>query len=220
MTKKILKHITIIIIIINILIIRALIIEPFRIPSGSMIPTLLPGDFILVNKFYYDIKIPLINKKIIKINKPERGDVVVFIHKNKKKYIKRIIGIEGDTIQYKNKHVIINGIEIKNKKLTKNIDIDKNIVIETTIYKELLTPKKEYKIQKYENIENYYTETDIIIPKNSFFVMGDNRDNSEDSRMWGLVNDKDLLGKAIIIWGSLDLENYIIRTDRIIKKIK
>lgn len=220
MIKKILNYTNIIIVIINILIIRALIIEPFRIPSGSMMPTLLPGDFILVNKFCYDINIPIINKKLIKINKPERGDVIVFIHKNKKKYIKRIIGVEGDKIQYKNKKLTINNIEIKNKKITTNLDIDKNIIIETTMYKELLSPKKEYKIQTHENIENYYIDTEIEIPKNSFFVMGDNRDNSEDSRIWGLVNKKDLLGKAIIIWSSIDLENYIIRTDRIIKKIK
>lgn len=220
MIKKILNYTNIIIVIINILIIRALIIEPFRIPSGSMMPTLLPGDFILVNKFCYDINIPIINKTLIKINKPERGDVIVFIHKNKKKYIKRIIGVEGDKIQYKNKTLTINNIEIKNKKITTNLDIDKNIIIETTMYKELLSPKKEYKIQTHENIENYYIDTEIEIPKNSFFVMGDNRDNSEDSRIWGLVNKKDLLGKAIIIWSSIDLENYIIRTDRIIKKIK
>lgn len=220
MIEKLIKHRNIILIIINILIIRSFIIEPFRIPSGSMIPTLLPGDFILVNKFCYGIKIPIINKKILNINKPKKGDIIVFNHKNKKKYIKRIIGAEGDKLEYKNKKLKINNIEIKNKKLLKNIDINKMFIIETTIHKEYLTPKKEYTIQKYENIENYNSDIDIEIPKNSFFVMGDNRDNSEDSRIWGFVNEKDLIGKAIIIWGSIDLDNYIIRKDRIIKKIK
>lgn len=220
MIEKIIKHKNIILIIINILIIRSLIIEPFRIPSGSMMPTLLPGDFILVNKFCYGIKIPLIDKKILNINKPERGDVVVFKHKNNKKYIKRIIGIEGDKIIYNNKKLIINNIEIKNKTLSKNIEIDKTLITEIIISKENLNPKKKYKIQTYENIENHYKTIEIEVPKNSFFVMGDNRDNSEDSRVWGFVNENDLIGKALIIWSSFDLENYIIRTNRIIKKIK
>jgi signal peptidase I len=220
MIKKLIKHKNIILIIINILIIRSFIIEPFRIPSGSMIPTLLPGDFILVNKFYYGIKMPLINKKILDINKPQKGDIIVFIHKNKKKYIKRIIGIEGDKLEYKNKELKINNIKINNKKLSKNIDIDNMLVIETAIHKEYLTPQKKYNIQTYENIKNYNSDIEIEIPKNSFFVMGDNRDNSEDSRVWGFVTEKDLIGKAIIVWSSVDLDNYVIRTDRIIKKIK
>lgn len=220
MIEKIIKHKNIILIIINILIIRAFIIEPFRIPSGSMMPTLLPGDFIIVNKFYYGIKMPIIEKKILTLNKPERGDIVVFTHKNKKKYIKRIIGVEGDKITYKNKKLMLNDKEIKNKKLSKNIEIDKTLIIETTISKEKLNPKKEYTVQFYENIENYYNDIEITVPKNSFFVMGDNRDNSEDSRAWGFVKEQDLIGKAIIIWSSFDLENYIIRTNRIIKKIK
>lgn len=183
-------------------------------------PTLLPGDFILVNKFCYGIKIPIIDKKILNINKPERGDIVVFKHKNKKKYIKRIIGIEGDKIIYKNKKLIINNTEIKNKTLSKNIEIDKTLITEIIISKENLNPQKKYKIQNYENIENQYKTIEIEVPKNSFFVMGDNRDNSEDSRVWGFVNENDLIGKALIIWSSFDLDNYIIRTNRIIKKIK
>lgn len=220
MIEKIIKHKNIILIIINILIIRSLLIEPFRIPSGSMMPTLLPGDFILVNKFCYGIKTPIIDKKILNINKPERGDVVVFKHKNKKKYIKRIIGIEGDKIIYKNKKLIINNTEIKNKTLSKNIEIDKTLITEIIISKENLNPKKKYKIQNYENIENQYKTIEIEVPKNSFFVMGDNRDNSEDSRVWGFVNENDIIGRALIIWSSFDLDNYIIRTNRIIKKIK
>lgn len=220
MIKKIIKYKNIILLILNILIIRSLIIEPFRIPSGSMIPTLLPGDFILVNKFNYGIKIPLINKKILEINTPEKGDIIVFKHKNKKKYIKRVIGVEGDKIKYKNKKLTINDKEIKNKKLFKTIDVDKTLILDTIISKEKLNSKKEYTIQIYDNTENYYNEINIEVPKDSFFVMGDNRDNSEDSRAWGFVNKKDLIGKAIVIWCSIDLENYIIRKERIITRLK
>lgn len=219
-TKYINKYI--IIIIINIIIIRFFIIEPFRIPSGSMIPTLLPGDFIFVNKFSYGINVPFIKKNIIKMNKPERGDIIVFYHKNGKKYIKRVLGVQDDKITYINKQIIINGQKIKNKKLSTEIDLNENkTLFNTTIFKELISPKKEYIIQKYDNIDyNKYNYTEIKIPEKSYFVLGDNRDNSEDSRFWGFVEEKDIIGKAILIWISLDMNKYIIRLERINKKIK
>ncbi len=213
----------IILIIINILIIRIFIIEPFRIPSGSMIPTLLPGDFIFVNKFLYGIKIPIINKKLIEINTPKRGDIIVFKHKkNKKRYIKRIIGIEGDTITYKNKNITLNNKNILNIKKYKKIEIINTMaILEIINMKELISPNKEYKIQKYTNIENNnYNYTEITVPKNSYFVLGDNRDDSEDSRIWGFVEKKDILGKATIIWFSLDTTAYLVRLERMIKTLK
>lgn len=218
--KKNLKYI--IIIILNILLIRAFIIEPFRIPSGSMMPTLIPGDFIFVNKFSYGIKIPIINKEIITVKKPSRGDVIVFKHTNKKKYIKRVIGIEGDNIKYKNKQLTVNGQLVKNKVLGNDIDFELgDLIFETIKLKEFMSPNKEYTIQKYENIDNNkHNYTDLKVPKNSYFVLGDNRDNSEDSRAWGFVNENDLLGQAFMIWFSFDFKDYIIRFERLIKKIK
>lgn len=220
MKKNYIKYI--ILIIFNILIIRSFIIEPFRIPSGSMIPTLLPGDFIFVNKFIYGIKIPIINKKIISINYPKHGDIIVFKHKSNKRYIKRIIGIENDTITYKDKHIIINNKHIKNKKICKKIEIMNNTtLLEVINMKEFLSPNKEYKIQKYKNIKNTnYNYFNVTVPKNSYFVLGDNRDDSEDSRIWGFVEKKDIIGKAVAIWLSLDTESYIIRLERIMKFLK
>lgn len=216
---NIIKYKTLILIILNILILRIFIIEPFRIPSGSMMPTLLPGDFILVNKFCYGINLPFSNKKIIKTNVPERGDVIIFNH-NKKKYIKRVIGIPGDRITYKDKKLKINNILIENKLITNDIEFEENNILELKKYKELLSPKKEYTIQEYIHSENKYDYTDIILEENSYFVMGDNRDNSYDSRSWGIVKTSDILGKAIIIWISFDISNYIIRANRINKEIK
>lgn len=219
--KKFNNYKYIIILIINILIIRSFIVEPFRIPSGSMIPTLLIGDFIITNKFIYGLKIPIINKTILKINEPEKGDIIIFKHKNKKKYIKRIIGMPGDTIEYTNKHFIINNIQIKEKKISNNIEFEQNaFIIESIDKKEFLSPKKEYKIKKYKNINHEYKYVKLTIPKDSYFVVGDNRDNSEDSRTWGLVNKKNIIGKAILIWVSFDTENKTLRTERIIKNIK
>lgn len=208
------------IIILNILLIRLFIIEPFRIPSGSMIPTLLIGDFILVNKFIYGIKNPITNSTLIEINKVKRGDIIVFYKDNKKRYIKRVIGIENDLIIYENKKLTLNNTKINNKKIETCIDFDNNIIIESKNKKEFLSPKKEYKIKEYKNIDNKYNYTNLKINKNSYFVMGDNRDNSEDSRIFGTIEKKNIIGKAFIIWISFDMQNKIIRSERILKVLK
>lgn len=214
-------YIHIYIIILLIITLRYFIIEPFRIPSGSMQPTILIGDFIFVNKLVYGIKIPLTNKKI-KLNKPKRGDIIVFKKDNATNYIKRVIAIEGDEIIYKNKNIYLNNKLIKNIYKGKNIEfIQQNMILEIEYFKEHLNPKKEYYIQKYKNIKNnIYTYSEIIIPNNSYFVLGDNRDNSEDSRFWGLVTQKKIIGKAYIIWMSIDTKSKDIRWQRILKLIK
>lgn len=228
MTKnKILKtliskdYIYIYIIIMLIIIIRCFILEPFRIPSGSMQPTILTGDFIFVNKFVYGIKIPL-TRKCIKINTPQRGDIIVFKKDDNKNYIKRVIGIEGDNITYRNKQLYINNKIIKNKFKGKNIDFNtEKSMLETLCLKEYLTPQKEYYIQKYKNIKNNkYKYSNITVPKSSYFVLGDNRDNSEDSRFWGFVKETDVIGKAYIIWMSIDTKIKDIRWHRISKIVK
>ncbi|HIH2762617.1 MAG TPA: signal peptidase I [Candidatus Azoamicus sp. MARI] len=214
------EYIEIYFILILILIMRLLILEPFRIPSGSMQPTLLIGDFIFVNKFIYGIHVPIINKTI-KIKNPERGDVIVFKKTDKKHYIKRLIGLNGDKIIYKNKKIYINNIKIKKKIKYKISEIKKKELTKIKFFKEYLNPKKEYTIKIYKLIDTYkYNYSNIIVPKNSYFVLGDNRDNSEDSRFWGFVNQKQIKGKAFIIWLSVDTKNFNIRWNRILKYIK
>ncbi len=201
-----------------ILIIRCFILEPFRIPSGSMQPTILVGDFIFTNKFIYGIKIPIINKKI-HINTPEYGDIIVF--KKDKNYIKRIIALTGDKVIYKNKNIYINNKLIKNKYKGSAIKIKKNQIIFKKIYKkEYLNPKKEYYIKIYKNIDNSkYTYDNITVPDSSYFVLGDNRDNSDDSRYWGFVKNENLLGKAIFIWMSIDYKIIDIRWNRFLTRL-
>ena len=209
------ENIGIYILIVLILVVRLFILEPFRIPSGSMQPTILIGDFIFVNKLAYSIKIPIIDYKI-KINSPERGDIIIFKSKNKKNYIKRVIGIGGDTINYKNKKIYINNEIIKTKYKAKKFKISNNLFVEIDYNKEYLNPIKEYYIQLYKNIDEIsYIFSSVVVPENSFFVLGDNRDNSEDSRFWGFVNEKDIIGKALIIWMSIDYNLIDIRWTRL-----
>ncbi|WP_295164528.1 signal peptidase I [uncultured Buchnera sp.] len=223
-----------------VLIIRSFIYEPFQIPSGSMMPTLLIGDFILVEKFSYGIKEPITNKTLIRINSPQRGDIVVFKHpKNNIDYIKRIIGLPGDKIQYdinkKKLKVCINYINQKNCKNKLFIKYSKtelsnffqkiylfneNKPEEERIYNSIYFKKVEEQINDLKhNIlildgikskkNDYYHQPDMpkliwIVPKNKYFMMGDNRDNSLDSRYWGFVPEENLLGKAIKIWMSFE----------------
>ena len=180
------------------LFIRAFIIQAFKIPSGSMKPTLLIGDHILVNKFIYGIKIPFTDRYILKITKPKRGDVVVFKwpRDERKDFIKRVIGIEGDKIEIKDDILYVNDEKIKTEYIGKYRD--ENITMANK-YMELLGKSNHYILDEYMKHENYRP---VIIPENSIFVMGDNRDNSHDSRYWRFVSLNKLKGKAIIIYWS------------------
>ena len=180
------------------LFIRAFIIQAFKIPSGSMKPTLLIGDHILVNKFIYGIKIPFTDRYILTITKPKRGDVAVFKwpQDERKDFIKRIIGIEGDKIEIKDDILYVNDEKIKTEYIGKYRD--ENIIMANK-YLELFGNSNHYILDEYIKHENYRP---VIVPENSIFVMGDNRDNSHDSRYWRFVSLNKLKGKAIIIYWS------------------
>lgn len=189
-------------VIVAVLLLRSFLMEPFRIPSGSMIPTLQIGDFILVNKFAYGIRIPVINKKIISTSAPKRGDIIVFRYPRDPSvdYIKRVIGIAGDKIAYRNKVLYINGVEAKQEMISEFTDngIGKTIV---GGYQRLETLNGV--VHKLEiNPEIASGEFEYVVPAGEFFVMGDNRDNSNDSRVWGTVPEENLVGKAFLVWMS------------------
>lgn len=179
-----------------VLIVRSFIVEPFHIPSGSMIPTLRIGDFVLVNKFAYGIRLPLSHDKIIDIGEPQRGDVVVFRYPPDPKidYIKRIIGVPGDHIVYKNETLYVNGKRIKDTPLGWYSGPH---VPEARVGVEHLDGV-DHKILTLPGVEG--KEGSWVVPPHQYFAMGDNRDNSADSRYWGFVPEKNLIGKAFIIW--------------------
>lgn len=176
------------------LFIRTFVIQAFKIPSGSMLPTLQIGDHLLVNKFLYGIKVPFTGTLMIPIKDPKHGDVVVFRFPEDRKvdYIKRVIGVPGDKIEIKNKSLVINGTKIEDPHghFTSAESLPAG-----------MSPKDNF--------------GPITVPQDKIFVMGDNRDNSYDSRFWGYVDQSDVLGKAIIIYWSWDIKKPLLSADRL-----
>jgi len=198
-------------IILIVLLLRSFLFEPFRIPSGSMMPTLLAGDFILVNKYAYGIRLPVINKKILDNNQPARGDVAVFRYPADPStdYIKRVIGLPGDRIEYRDKMLYING---KPLSYTKNgIYIGSGSGINytgTQIREESIDEVKHKILVRAEQADYNYPCMKgghlFVVPQGHYFMMGDNRDYSNDSRFWCAVPDENLVGKAFMIWMHWD----------------
>jgi len=183
-----------------VLILRSFLIEPFQIPTGSMIPTLQVGDFILVNKYAYGIRLPVIGTKIIDIDDPQRGEVMVFIPPHEDKYyIKRVIGLPGDTVRVEGRDLYING-ELVSKKLVGDVRVASSIgELAGTLYTETIGGI-EHPTQHINGVGQRRSRTNWVIPNGHYFMMGDNRDNSSDSRVWGTVPEKDIVGKAIAVW--------------------
>ena len=217
-------------IILVVFVLRTFIAEPFQIPSSSMRPGLIPGDFILVNKFSYGIRVPILNNVLIPTGKVQRGDVIVFNYPKDPKinYIKRVVGLPGDTIDYKDKVLTINNERINDIDTNKIISYTDQIpkygafTLETKLLTEQLGSKKIEIFQLpqqpaviLQNIYPNFPDRDMCtyypegggfnckVPEGKYFMMGDNRDNSEDSRYWGFVDDKLLVGKAFLIWLNL-----------------
>jgi signal peptidase I len=178
-----------------VLVLRSFIIEPFQIPSGSMVPTLLVGDYILVNKFTYGLRLPVLGNKIVEVDDPKRGDVMVFFPPHKDiYYIKRVIGLPGDQISYRNKQLFINGEAAQQMFLAEFPPL--NPVVE------LISEKigdMEHLSHKNKNI-NRMDDFSITVKPGHYWMMGDNRDNSSDSRIWGQVPEDRIVGRAFAIW--------------------
>ena len=179
-----------------VLVLRSFLVEPFQIPSTSMVPTLEVGDFILVNKFTYGIRLPVVRTKVLEINKPKRGDVMVFFPPHEKRYfIKRVIGLPGDKIDYIDKQLFINGEKVP--ELLKAQLPTRRPFFE--IYEETLGDTVHH-IRKALNAPVNIDQRGIVVPEGHYYMMGDNRDNSSDSRVWGPVPEENIVGEAFAIW--------------------
>ena len=190
-----------------VLILRSFVAEPFRIPSNSMMPTLLTGDFILVNKFTYGLRLPINNHKFLVLNAPNRGDVVVFRppHHPDQDWIKRIIGLPGDRVGYHDNQVTVNGQVMAYESI--GVYQGTGNGAEMTGAQELTEQLPERTHHILERIDSPFVdggEGEWTVPEGHYFVMGDNRDNSEDSRYWGFLPEKNLRGKAFLIWMHWD----------------
>jgi signal peptidase I len=202
-------------VILAVFVLRSFLFEPFKIPSGSMIPTLLVGDLILVNKFTYGVRLPVINTKLTDGTPPKRGDVMVFRYPPKPSldYIKRVVGVPGDEVAYLNKNLTINGKPVPKRAVSDFFDEDGMAyfkqfeeVLGTHAHRILNDDNRPAFIPGVENFPfkdncRYSVEGVVCkVPEGHYFMMGDNRDNSLDSRYWGFVPDRNIVGKAFFIW--------------------
>jgi signal peptidase I len=202
-------------VILVVFLLRSFLVEPFKIPSGSMIPTLLVGDFILVNKFTYGIRLPVLNRKVIEIGSPQRGDVMVFRYPEDPSldYIKRVVGVPGDQVEYLDKRLLVNGRPLELKRLDDYLQrermqyaqrfVEKLDGVEHEILVEEDAPGFVPQVRNFPfaaNCNYNIRGLACTVPPGHYFLMGDNRDNSSDSRVWGFVPDANIVGKAFFIW--------------------
>ena len=210
-------------VILVVFLLRSFLVEPFKIPSGSMLPTLLVGDFILVNKFTYGIRLPVVNVKIADMNQPKRGEVMVFRYPVNPSldYIKRVVGLPGDEVVYRNKRLTINGkqIEVKPAGDYNYVEGGLNFVSTQRLTETLGTHQHAILVQpdvpsvQQSGVANFplrnncaYNDEGFTckVPPGQYFMMGDNRDSSSDSRYWGFVPEANIVGKAFLIWWNFD----------------
>jgi len=214
-----------------VLVVRSFWFEPFQIPSPSMVPTLLVGDFLVVNKYTYGLRLPVLNTKILAVGSPERGDVVVFRRPHSariapdqldpeqgKNYIKRLVGLPGDRIRYENHQLFINEQPMARTQISNYVgDIASKVELGTDLLSEQL-PDRVHQIL---NGPNSQLNGEWTVPPGHYFMIGDNRDGSADSRDWGFVPEANLVGRASFIWFHFDRQrNGIVAWNRIGTKIK
>jgi signal peptidase I len=206
-------------VILIVFVLRSFLVEPFKIPSSSMVPTLLVGDFILVNKFTYGIRLPVVNKKIVELGSPQRGDVMVFRYPEDPSldYIKRVVGVPGDRLEYRNKRLSINGSPVPLRQIDDYLSKERmqfsrrhvetlnghehQILLEEDA-PAFVAPSRSF--PHTGNCNYNMSGLACTVPPGHYFMMGDNRDNSSDSRVWGFVPDENIVGKAFFIWLNLN----------------
>jgi signal peptidase I len=215
-------------VILLVFVLRSFLFEPFRIPSGSMIPTLEIGDLILVNKYTYGIRLPVINKKVVQLNDPQRGDVMVFRfpHNPTQDYIKRVVALPGDQVAYLGRQLILNGQPVPARSLERYLDqermqhyaqyseklgeVDHRIILSEGMG----VPVMRAFVHTHPDACRYSAEgVSCTVPPGHYFVMGDNRDNSEDSRYWGFVPNENIVGRAFFVW--LTLKGWVPSFERV-----
>ncbi len=210
-------------VILVVFLLRSFLVEPFKIPSGSMLPTLQVGDFILVNKFTYGIRLPIVNLKIADMNQPRRGEIMVFRYPENPSldYIKRVVGLPGDRITYRNKRLWINDEEVRTvpdgqynyvesglnfvsaQRLSETLGEQRHaILIQPEVPSVQLSGVRSFPFR--DNCAYNETGFRCTVPAGQYFMMGDNRDSSSDSRYWGFVPDANIVGKAFLIWWNFD----------------
>lgn len=191
-----------------VLALRSFLVEPFRIPSGSLEPTLNVGDFVAVNKFAYGVRLPLLEKKIIKVGEPKTGQIAVFRWPPDPSfdYIKRVIGTPGDVIAYHDKQLTVNGKPAKQTFVEYTIDASSGRTVAR--YKENLNGVTH---NIYINPNEPAVDFDVTVPKGAYFMLGDNRDDSADSRFWGFVSEENLRGRAFLVWMSWNGKKGTVR---------
>ncbi len=206
-------------VILIVFVLRSFLVEPFKIPSSSMVPTLLVGDFILVNKFKYGLRLPVVNRKIIALDSPQRGDVMVFRYPEDPSldYIKRVVAVPGDRVEYRNKRLSLNGVPVPTRQVDDYLSRER-MQFSRRFAETLNGATHEILIEEdapafvaggraFPFASNCQYNTNGLactVPPGHYFVMGDNRDNSSDSRVWGFVPDENIVGKAFFIWLNLN----------------
>ncbi len=198
-----------------VLLIRSFLVQPFRVPTGSLEPTVMPGDFIAVNQYAYGLRLPVLHTKALKVGEPKVGDIVVFRWPPNPSidYVKRVIGVPGDHVVYKNKVLYINGKKAPQTLIGDAFDIEPQTPVPVLEKQEDLMGVKHMIFVR----PNYNESGDfsVVVPKGEYFMMGDNRDNSSDSRFWGFVPEHNIIGKAFLVWMSWDSHDKSVRWKRI-----
>jgi signal peptidase I len=204
-------------VILAVFLLRSFLFEPFKIPSGSMKPTLLVGDLILVNKYHYGVRLPVINRKIVAVNDPQRGDVMVFRYPQDPStdYIKRVVGFPGDEVSFRGQQLYINGqaarsrrpasstttIRVVTRRSSSSSSARCSITSSLILKRRLFSgPRRAATFPFHENCSYSAEGVTCKVPPGNYFMMGDNRDNSQDSRYWGFVPDENIVGKAFFVW--------------------